>query len=369
MSKKRVLVTGPTGFIGINLVKTLIGKGCRVTAMVRATSDTSALQRLGVRIVVADLGDVKSLAVAVADQQVIYHLAAVARAVHLSTFDKVNLDGLSNLMGAAIAEGNDAKLVLISSLAAVGPCTNNRPHREDVIAAPVSNYGKSKRAAELLAAQHSDRLNISIVRPSIVLGPHDVKGWEIFKTISQFGIHFTPGLKKSTFSVIHVSDLCAAMIAVADCGRRVTPNDLEGGTYFAAADETMTYAELGRKIGQAMGKPRTVNLPIFSPILKIVGGFNTLVGNLRGTPQFLNYDKVRDVTAGSWACENKKLKQELGFEFSTSFATRISQTVKWYRKEGWLRNDESNRSQTAPIGSTGATGRGPNGPGPTINVN
>ena len=367
MSKKRVLVTGPTGFIGINLVKTLLSRGCRVTAMVRATSDTSALQRLGVRIVEADLGDVKSLAAAVADQQVIYHLAAAARAVHLSTFNKVNLEGLSNLMNAAIAEGNDPKLVLVSTLAAVGPSPKTRPHCEEAIANPISNYGKSKRAAELLAAQYSDHLNVSIVRPSIVLGPHDVKGWEIFKTISQFGIHFIPGLKMSTYSVIHVSDLCAAMIAVAERGRRVTPKNLKGGTYFTAADEMMTYAELGRLISHALGKPRTINFPIFSPILKLIGGVNTLIGNLRGTPQFLNYDKVRDVTAGSWACENKKLKQELGFEFSTCFATRMAQTVEWYRKEGWLASDESNRSQPVPVGSTGPTGRRPNGP--TMNVN
>ncbi len=367
MSEKRVLVTGPTGFIGINLVRALLSKGYRVTAMVRATSDTSALQRLGVRIVEADLGDAKSLAAAVADQQVIYHLAAAARAVHLSTFKKVNLDGFRNLMLAAIAEGSDPKLVLVSSLAAVGPSTEMHPHREDAIANPVSNYGKSKRAAELLAAQYSDRLNISIVRPSIVLGPHDVKGWEIFKTISQLGIHIIPGLRKSTYSVIHVSDLCAAMIAVAARGRRVTPKDLEGGTYFTAADETMTYAELGRMIGQALGKPYTFNLPVFAPILKFVGAVNTLIGNLKGSPQFLNYDKVRDVTAGSWTCENQKLKQEIGFEFPTSFATRMVQTVKWYRKEGWLNGAKSTRSQPAPIGSASPTGSGPNGP--TMNVN
>lgn len=181
MSHKRALVTGATGFIGINLIKALVSSGHNVTAMVRVTSDTSALEKLGVRIVKADLDDAKSLTSAVAQQQVIYHLAAAARAVHFSTFEKVNLDGLRNLMHAAITAGNDPKLVLVSSLAAVGPSTKTQPHHEDAIPNPVSNYGKSKRAAELLAAQYSDRLNISIVRPPIVLGPHDVKGWEIFK--------------------------------------------------------------------------------------------------------------------------------------------------------------------------------------------
>ena len=368
MSKKRVLVTGPTGFIGINLVKTLVEKGHHVTALVRVTSETSALEKLGVKVVKADLNDSKSLTSAVADQQVIYHLAAAARAVHLSTFEKVNLDGFRNLMLSAIAAGNDPKLVFVSSLAAVGPSSKTRPHREGATPNPVSNYGKSKRAAELLAAQFSDRLNISIVRPPIVLGPHDVKGLEIFKTISQLGLHLSPGLAKSTYSVIHVADLCAVMIAVAARGRRVTPKNLEQGAYFAAADEIMTYSELGRIIGDALGKPHSVNLPIFSPILKLIGGANTLIGNLCGSPRFLNYDKVRDVTAGSWSCENKKLKQETGFELPTTFANRIAQTVKWYRNEGWLEGDKTKGSQTSPAGSAAPTGRHSSN-GPTMNVN
>ncbi len=367
MPAKRVLVTGPTGFIGINLVKMLLRRGDRVTAMVRASSDTSALRAMGVRIVEADLGDANSLASAVADQEVIYHLAAAARAVHLSTFQKVNLDGLRNLMIAAIAAGNDPTLLLVSSLAAVGPSDHAHPHRADAIAKPVSNYGKSKRAAELLAAQYSDRLNVSIVRPPIVLGPYDVKGLEIFKTISQLGMHFTPGLPSSTYSVIHVSDLCAAMIAVATRGRRVTPQNLEGGAYFTAADETMTYADLGTMIGQALERSDTYNIPIFSPILRLMGAVNTLIGKLKGSPQFLNYDKVRDVTAGSWACENDKLKREIGFEFPTSFATRMVQTVNWYRREGWLKSDTSVTSQPVAVGATSSNRRSANEP--TMNVN
>jgi len=349
-------------------VKTLLSKGYRVTAMVRATSNTSALKKLGVRIVEADLGDTKSLAAAVAGQQVIYHLAAATRAVHLSTFEKVNLDGFRNLMRSAIAEGNDPNFVLVSSLAAVGPNAINQPHLEDAIANPVSNYGKSKRAAELLAAQYSDRLKISIVRPSIVLGPHDVKGCVIFRTISQFGIHVNPGLTMSTYSVIHVADLCAALMAVAARGRRVTPKNPETGIYFAAADEIVNYRELGTMIGRAMGKPFTFNLPLWHPILWLIGIANTALGNLIGSPQFLNYDKVRDMTAGSWSCDNNKLKRETGFDFPIPFATRISQTVKWYRNEGWLNNVEtigSNTNSTQTVNQTGCSDSNP----PTLRTN
>ena len=353
MSQKRALVTGPTGFIGINLIKALLSSGHQVTAMVRATSDTSALEKLGVRLVEADLGDFNSLLPAVADQQVIYHLAAVARAIDVSEFTKVNLDGFENLMQAAIAEGQDPKLVFVSTLAAMGPSANTRPHREDDTAAPISNYGRSKRAAELLTRQYCERLNISIARPPIVLGPHDTKGLAIFQTIDRFSTHFNPSANNAVYSVIHVSDLCRALMAIAARGRRVSPDQLSSGIYFTAADALVTYKELGALVSQSLGKRFTLHLPVFSPILRLIGGINTLAGKLSGSPKFLNYDKVRDATAGSWSCENLKLKKETGVEFSIPFATRIAQTVNWYRNEGWL-TDASSQHQsptTAPIGN------------------
>ena len=170
MLGKRILVTGATGFIGLNLVKSLISQGHRVSAMVRAKSSvskTNELKRMGAVLVRADLQKKTSLARAVANQQIIFNLAVVARAVKLATFKEVNFDGFANLLESVIAERCDAKLVHISSLSAAGPSKLGMPNREEFAAAPISNYGKSKLDAEKLAVQFSDRLNISIVRPPI----------------------------------------------------------------------------------------------------------------------------------------------------------------------------------------------------------
>ena len=368
MSGKRVLVTGPTGFIGLNLVKALISQGHHVNALVRATSKTSKteyLKRLGAHPIVADLQDKDSLSRAVAGQQIVYHLAAVTRALKLETFKKVNLDGLTNLLESVIADNNNAKFVFVSSLAAAGPSRRGTPHREDFFAEPRSNYGKSKRDAENLAATFSERLNVSIVRPPIVLGPHDVRGSEMFKLIDRWGVHFTPGMRADDFSVIHVADLCAALVAVGTNGRRMTQQNPTAGIYYAAADEIVSYRKLGTMISQALGRQSMLNLPIVHPMMRLIGGINTMVGSLKGQPQFLNFDKTRDVTAGSWACENHKLKEETGFTLPISLADRLAQTVRWYRSAGWLESIPANKTQRSP--ATSNAGRTSNGP--TINVN
>ena len=368
MSGKRILVTGPTGFIGLNLVKILINQGHQVSALVRSTSQESKTQRLktlGANVVVADLQDRASLSRAVAGQQIVFHLAAVTRAINLETFQKVNLDGFANLLKSVIAENNDTKFVFVSSLAAAGSCQRGKPHREGDLAAPKSNYGKSKRDAENLATQFSDQLDISIVRPPIVLGPHDFRGGEMFRLIGKWGIHLTPGTKPNDYSAIHVTDLCAALIAVAQNGKRISRQNPIDGLYYAAADEIVSYQKLGSMIGQALGQQSVVNLPIPHPIMRLIGSVNTLVGNLKGQPQFLNFDKTRDVTAGSWACENRKLKRETGFTFPVSLADRIAQTVRWYRNDGWLKAIPESGSQHSPaISQTGHSHDGP-----SMNVN
>ncbi len=59
------LITGATGFIGGRLAGRLAREGAAVRCLVRAGSDSSRLERLGVATVVGDLTDARSLARAV----------------------------------------------------------------------------------------------------------------------------------------------------------------------------------------------------------------------------------------------------------------------------------------------------------------
>jgi len=62
METRIVTVVGATGTLGAEIVRALLEKGSRVRAMVRATSDRTQLESLGVtEFVVADLMDATSL--------------------------------------------------------------------------------------------------------------------------------------------------------------------------------------------------------------------------------------------------------------------------------------------------------------------
>ena len=66
MAMMRSLITGASGFVGSNLASRLCAQGWQVRGLVRASSQTGQLAKLGVELVQGNLGDPASLAGAVA---------------------------------------------------------------------------------------------------------------------------------------------------------------------------------------------------------------------------------------------------------------------------------------------------------------
>lgn len=338
MSTKNVLVTGASGFIGRYLVARLIARGDNVTCLVRRTSDIAALEKFDCTIVYGDtVKDPDAIATAVAGIDAVYHLAASTHTVRSPELLTLNTTGFENLLNACADCPSPPTVVFVSSLAAAGPSRKNCPLVENDPVRPVSFYGRSKAECEKMALKYSSQLPISIVRPPVVLGGGDRLGFEMFQTIDQYGWHFVPSLFPTrNVSVIHVEDLATALVEVADRGRRLSPKSKSEGIYFASADEVYTYSILGRQIGKALGSKRTRVVRVAMPIVWTIGSVNELIARLLSKPQFLNYDKFREINAGSWTCSNEKIKQETGFAPSMPMPERLKQTANWYRQQGWL---------------------------------
>ena len=336
----RILVTGGSGFIGWHLVRALAERGERVRCLVRSTSNVDRIRPLGVGLVQGDLRDRAALAEAVADCQVVYHLAGCTKAFHPKTLFDLNETAVRRLAEACAEQPSPPVLVAVSSLAAAGPAIDGRLRTEADPAEPVSTYGKSKRAGEVVLEQRAGDLPITIVRPPIVVGEGDLAGLEIFRPIARFGLHVVPGWGQECFSLIHAADLAEGLILAAETGRRLPLPGAEGvppgeGYYFLASDDHPTYADLGRMIGPALGR-RVRVVPTPPRTIWLVAAMSELGGRLRGQAPPLNFDKARDARAGSWICSPRKAREELGFSVGVSLEERLRQTAAWYRKQGWL---------------------------------
>jgi nucleoside-diphosphate-sugar epimerase len=338
----RVLVTGATGFIGSKLTARLVERGDEVTCLVRATSKTGPLEALGVRLAQGDVRSPRRVRAAVAGADVVYHLAGLVTAFRQSDLHAVNTEGFRNVAAACAARITPPTLVSISSLAAAGPAPADRPRVESDPARPVSHYGRAKRAAELIAADYSSRVPITIVRPPIVFGEGDVAMRDVFRSIFRFGVHLALGVAPNRYSLIHVRDLVDAMIL---CGERGSRLDAcaqcaahsPRGYYFVAMDDQPTFADLGRLIGQCFGRQRFRIMSSSGPSLLWLAAALAEVGaRVRGTPYILNFDRAREALAGDWTCSAQAIRHDLGFTPQVPFVDRLRQTSDWYLRHGWL---------------------------------
>ena len=217
----RALITGASGFIGSQLAAALVARGQTVSCLVRSRSPVEHLKSLGAQLIEGDVTAPQSLTAAVAEADVVYHLAGLTRARSRAEFLSVNDAGVANILEACRRRTTPPTVVVVSSLAAAGPSQRDRPRREADPPAPVSNYGRSKRAGELAAVARAGDLPITIVRPPIVLGEADATGLTLFQMVSRTGIHLVMGFRPVRLSVIHVADLVAALILAAERGQRL----------------------------------------------------------------------------------------------------------------------------------------------------
>ncbi len=217
-----MLVTGGSGFIGSHLVAALAGSGRTVrvlvrseeaAARVRATAAAASAAAADVDLVHGDLADADSLKEAARGCGLVYHLAGTYRGSP-DELRAMHVDGTARLLEAIEP---DARLVMVSSTSVYGwdqdwPADHATPPR------PASAYGEAKLAAESLVAARPGG-NVVIARSTIVYGPGDADGM-LARTVKLLSRHvrWFPGDGLNRVHLIHVDDLVAALLVLADRG-------------------------------------------------------------------------------------------------------------------------------------------------------
>jgi len=320
----RAFVTGGTGFVGAHLVRALRARGDAVTCLVRTPAKAQGLGWTDVRLVRGDLDDARALRDGCAGADVIYHVAGRISARDLPGFMRANRDGTANLLEAA-TEQPPRRLVLVSSLAAAGPTRPGEPIEETRPPSPVTPYGQSKLAAEVLVRAMA--FPWTIVRPPTVYGERDREVLKLFK-LARLGLAPVFGDGSQELSVIYAGDLAAALVAA-------TASAAANRVYYAAHPAVTTSRELVRAIGRSVGRePRVVPLPalLVRGLLWAIGS----VAHLAGRATLLSSDKAAEFLAPAWTCRPDALMRDTGWRAEVDLATGLRRTAEWYRTEGWL---------------------------------
>jgi nucleoside-diphosphate-sugar epimerase len=343
LSMKRVFVTGASGFVGRNLIRRLAMHGCQIRCLVRRSSSVRLLRKSGADLYLGSLTDPDGLRDAIAGCDCVFHLAGLTRAFCQAELMRVNAAGSACIAEACSQQSAPTVLVLVSSVAAAGPCPRGSIRNEADRPAPVSHYGHSKRAGELAVERLAHRVPTTVIRPGVVFGPWDRLTLPAFQSIARLGIHVVPTFAPPPLSMIYVEDLADLLVLAAERGARIQPaepsesaSSRTKGYYFACDAEYPDYAELGRMIGRAMGRRHVFAWHLADPFPWLVAGVAEMVSRLRGRMDIVNVDKMREAHASSWASSPWAAQRDLGFFPACALEARIRDTADWYRRHRWL---------------------------------
>lgn len=310
------LVTGANGFIGSHLCEALLARGWDVRALVRMTSNRQWLQDAALKLCLGDINDPDSLPDAVKDVEYVFHLAGIVKTRDRQRFAQVNREGTRNLLEACVEHaGGLRKLVFFSTLAAAGPSDGNR--------GPVSEYGASKLAAELVVGEYAGRLPVAILRLPAVYGPRDTETLGLVRALNS-GIR--PVLDVC-LSVCFVADAVEAAIGLAlPPGSDATPCAVSDGKVYG-------YGQWADVVEKILGR-RTLKLRVPVWLLRFAAWWSE---TLSSEMPIFNRDKARELSCREWACDLKALQARTGFAPKYGLEKGMKLTIDWYREHEWLR--------------------------------
>ncbi|MEW6506873.1 MAG: NAD(P)-dependent oxidoreductase [Bacteroidota bacterium] len=330
MSPKIIsVVTGASGFVGSHLVDKLINEGHHVKCILRKSSSVKWLENKPVEITYCGLFNKEELKSVLKDADYLFHVAGVVKAKTNAEYYQGNVESTKVLLDV-VSEVNPGikRVVIISSQTACGPSLDGKPCTEEKIERPITRYGKSKLAQELMAKSYSDRLPISIIRAVAVYGPRDTEIYLVFKTYKQ-GLLGLIGFNKKLVNIIHVTDLVNGIYLAAIAEKAI------GQTYFLGSEEYYDWKQIGNAISKAMGrKALTIRVPhIIVFIVAAIAQFFALFSTKAAT---FNIEKAKDFVQQYWTCDVSKAVNELGFRQKISLEEGMKETVAWYREMKWL---------------------------------
>jgi len=326
----KILLTGANGFVGSHILDRLLAQNLPVAVLLRPRSDRRFIAEQLARVEVRPgaLDQPASLDPALADVTHVIHCAGATKALDADGFFAVNQLGTRHLVAAVNRCGGQIqRFIHLSSLAAAGPATSAKPRRETDAPLPVSDYGRSKLAAEREVSEGC-RADWTILRPPAVYGPRDGEFLRLFRAVRA---HLRPsfGGGRQELSLVYVEDLAAAIVAA------VRHPNAAGETFFVAPAEVVTAAGLARCIAEVSGR-WTLPLPLPNAVLWFACQWAEARARLTKRAGVLNAQKWTELKAPGWVCDGARFRGEVGYECRTTLREGAAKTLAWYRAQGWL---------------------------------
>lgn len=341
----KILLTGATGFIGSHIAEYFSEKGEGLKCLVRANSDRSFIETLGVEIFTGDITDENCINNALENCDTVIHVAAYARDWgQRNKYAETNIEGTLNILRAA-KKRNISKMIITGSISSYGEensfvkkdetsaYNSHYPYFSDsVFPCKMNYYRDSKAQATIQSIEFAEKnnLNLIVMEPVWVFGEREFQTgfFEYLKTVKN-GTSLLPGSAKNKFHVIYANDLARAYF-------QAYKSNLKGVHRFIIGNsetefQQSIYGIFCKKAG--LKKPKNIPKFVIYPVAFVMELFATMF-KLKNPPLLTRgrvdmfYDNIEYTTS--------KAKNILGFETEYNIDAAIENTVNWYKNNGYL---------------------------------
>lgn len=304
----RIFVTGGTGYIGRHLCRRLTEAGHEVRALVRPTSDASALAALGIATFRGDIADRVSMREGMSGADWVVHAAAELDVrAPAERMRQVNVAGSDNVASLAYKLGV-GRFLSVSSIAYFGGSPEDG-RASDETAAPITpfptDYSATKHAGEeAIRAWARQGLRLNTVYPSLVYGPPGKREGanSILRQLLKRRMPALVGAGRKT-SWVFLDDVVEGLLRVME---RAAP----GRDYILAGDVT-TLRDLAQRLCALGGVPpprRELPVGVARAAVAVTAPLFRLAGR---RPPFVP-QQLRSLTR-HWAFDDRRARLELGW--------------------------------------------------------
>jgi len=307
---KRTLITGSTGFVGINLVKYLVLNSESELLSVNRTKNDDAENAFTYEEFLEN--DIK------ANHYV--HLAGKAHdlknAANDDEYFEVNFGLTKQVFEKFLTDERAETFIYISSVKAAKDIVKG-VLTEDDLPDPKTAYGKSKlKAEQYLMANLPEDKNVFILRPCMIHGPYNKGNLNLLYGLISKGLPYPLGAFENQRSFLSIENLCFLI-------DQLIKKPINSGIYNVADDKPLSTNELIRLMGEATGrKPSIISVP--KPL--ILGLVK--LGDMMSLP--LNSERLQKLTE-DYVVSNKKLLDGMATELPLSSSEGLKQTFNSFK--------------------------------------
>lgn len=313
----KFLVTGGSGFLGINLIRYLYSKGHTIVSLDLVKFDYPDMNDK-ITHVVGDIRDKSKVNELMKGVDIVVHTAAALPLYKPEEIFSTDVDGTRILLEAA-KEYAVKRFIHISSTAVYG-IPDHHPLLEDDKLDGVGPYGKAKILAEEECLKfRKEGMCVPILRPKSFIGPERLGVFDLLFDWARDGKGFPMiGNGKNRYQLLDVEDLCEAIYLCAALDPKIVNDTFNiGAKEFKTMREdyqaVLDYAGYGKKIVGLPEKPIIFTLR-FLEALKL-------------SPL---YKWVYETASKDSFVSIEKAERVLGFKPKFSNQDALIRNYKWY---------------------------------------